>query len=298
MRNWLNQHRQAFKLVLSRMLHNKLATLMMCLVMGVTLCLPSVLYVVVNNLSILASNIQQEPKINVFLKLEASEETVAAVKAQLNANKAIQQYTFVSRDDAWEQLSQQNELAASLGKNPLPDAFFVKPAGKTPDDIEALKNTLQKIDGVELVQIDSAWVKRLYGILALGKKAVAVLVLLLGFALLAIIGNTIRLQILTQREEIEVSQLIGATNGFIRRPFLYAGALYGLLGGLLAWLLLVGIISLFNHSVAEIATQYASDFRLTHLQTKDGLMMLLIAGGLGWIGAYVAVSRSLALISR
>lgn len=296
MRNWLNQHHQAIKHVLVGLAKNKLATLLMCLMMGVTLCLPSVLYVIVDNISQLAQNVQQEPKINVFLKLDSNEEVIAAIKTQLNQNQAIKEYIFTDRDEAWQRLSAENDLAASLGKNPLPDAFFIKPISVNPADIEQLRIHLQAIEGVELAQVDSVWIKRLYGILALGKKAVLVLVVLLGFALLAIIGNTIRLQILTQREEIEVSQLIGATNSFIRRPFLYAGIIYGLLGGILAWLLLIGIINLFNYSVAEIAAQYASDFRLNQLAVTQGLVIILLAMLLGWLGAYTAVGRSLSEI--
>src|SRR5690606_14492953 len=127
----------------------------------------------------------------------------------------------------------------------------------------------------------------------LGKKGILVLVVLLGFALIVIIGNTIRLQILTQREEIEVSKLIGATDSFIRRPFLYAGTIYGLGGGLVAWLLLVAVISLFNISIADLAKLYASGFRLDLPSIQTSISIIASAVFLSWLGSYIAVNRSL-----
>jgi cell division transport system permease protein len=157
-----------------------------------------------------------------------------------------------------------------------------------------LQAEMQKWNGVELAQVDANWVKRLDTILKLGKKAVFVLAVLLGFALITVIGNTIRLQIMTQREEIEVSKLIGATNPFIRRPFLYAGVLYGLGGGLAALIILTLVTMLFNFSVTEIADLYASNFRL-HLPSGLSILVLLVsATGLGWLGSYFAVNRTLA----
>jgi cell division transport system permease protein len=297
MRQWLNQHLQAVRVVLSRMRRNSLATLMMCCVIGVTLCLPGILYVAVDNLNRLAGNIQSEPQISLFLKLDIKPEAIAALDQQLRNLPDIKSYRFVSKDTAWQQL-QLNAgtagVANNLEKNPLPDAYFVQPKALDPAAVEHLQKELQQLPGVELAQVDANWIKRLYTLLELGKKAILVLAALLGFALLAIVGNSIRLQILTQREEIEVSKLIGATDGFIRRPFLYAGALYGLGGGLAAWLLLAGVIGLFNFSVADIADLYASSFRLDLPNFGLSMAMLASAICLGWIGSYIAVGRSLA----
>jgi cell division transport system permease protein len=186
------------------------------------------------------------------------------------------------------------DAAASLEKNPLPDAFYITPKNISPDNMGHLQEEMQKWNGVELAQVDANWVKRLDTILKLGKKAVFVLVVLLGFALITVIGNTIRLQIMTQREEIEVSKLIGATNPFIRRPFLYAGVLYGLGGGLAALIILTLVTMIFNFSVTEIADLYASNFRL-HLPSGLSILVLLVsATGLGWLGSYFAVNRTLA----
>ena len=157
---------------------------------------------------------------------------------------------------------------------------------------------MQQWDGVDLAQVDSNWIKRLDTVIKLGKKAIFVLVALLGFALIAIVGNTIRLQILTQLEEIEVSKLIGATNEFIRRPFLYEGVLYGLGGGIAAWIIVLLVVSLFNTSITQIADLYASEFKLAMPGPWITLVMLLSAICLGWLGSFVAVNRSLAKIEK
>lgn len=297
MRQGLNQHAQALQLVLHRMRRNLGATLIMCCVMGVTLCLPGMLYVVVDNMNRLAGSVQTDAQISLFLKLEVTSDSIAALEQQLLNNPRVANYSFVSKEQAWQKMQDHAGLAdaaAKLEQNPLPDAFFVEPKTADPFVISQLQSEMQQWPGVELAQVDASWIKRLYTLLELGKKAIWVLAALLGFALLAIIGNTIRLQILTQREEIEVSKLIGATNSFIRRPFLYAGALYGLCGGLVAWLLLVSVISLFNHSIADLAELYASDFRLELPVWQPMLSLLLGAAALGWLGSHIAVSRSLA----
>ena len=292
---WLSQHQQPLKLVIGRMRNNLMATLLMFCVIGVTLCLPAILYTVVDNLSSLTGGVESKPQISLFLKLDASNKT--EIEAQLKKHADVASFEFVSKDDAWSKMQQDKntaDAAASLEKNPLPDAFYITPKNISPDNIGHLQEEMQKWNGVELSQVDANWVKRLDTILKLGKKAVFVLVVLLGFALITVIGNTIRLQIMTQREEIEVSKLIGATNPFIRRPFLYAGVLYGLGGGLAALIILTFVTMLFNFSVTEIADLYASNFRLQLPSGLSILVLLVSATGLGWLGSYFAVNRTLA----
>lgn len=299
MKQWLNQHAQALQLVLRRMRRNILATLLMCCVMGVTLSLPAMLYVVVDNLNRLAGNVQTDTQISLFLKLGATEGEIAALEQKLAEHDNVAKHRFVDKEAAWQELQSQTGIAAAAGKlekNPLPHAFFVEPKTTNPLAIDQLQAEMQQWSGVELAQVDADWIKRLDALLELGRKAALVLTALLGFALLAIIGNTIRLQIVTQREEIEVSKLIGATNSFIRRPFLYAGALYGLLGGLIAWLMLAAVIASFNRSISTLAELYANNFQLNLPLWQPVLGLLAIAMSLGWFGSYIAVNRSLALL--
>jgi cell division transport system permease protein len=297
MKQWLNQQHQAFHTVLVRMRQHLLATLLIFCVMGVTICLPGILYVIVDNLNHLAGDIKGEPQISLFLKQDIKADGISDIDNKLRTHAAVKTYHFVSKDAAWQDLQANSgtaEIAHNLEKNPLPDAFFITPKDIGPEAIDRLQKEMLQWPGVEIAQADANWIKRLYAVLELGKKAIVALALLLGFALVTIIGNTIRLQILTQREEIEVSRLIGATDRFIRRPFLYAGAIYGLGGGLAASFFLATVISLFNSSVKEIAASYGSHFYLALPDLATGLIMMITSLFLGWIGSYMAVGRSLA----
>ena len=293
----LAQHRLAFALVIARVRRAPLALLMMIAVIGVTLSLPAMLYVALENLQRLAGGFQTAPQISLFLAMSAPEDQIKEIDVRLDKHEGIATYHFVSRDEAWQKMQQSTglaEIAGGLEQNPLPDAYVIETKAGDPATIEQMQQEMQQWPGVEHAQLDAVWVKRLHGLLELGNKLVLVIAGLLGFALLIITGNSIRLQIATQREEIELSRLIGATDRFIRRPFLYAGTLYGIGGGLAALLILSGAVWLFNESVAELARLYASDFRLL-MPTAD--VSLALVGGsalLGWIGSYVAVNRSLA----
>ena len=296
MNAWLTQHAQALNLVLRRFKSNQLGTLLICLAIGVTLALPSIMYAVLNSVSGLANNVKSESQISVFLVSSVNESSVQAIKLALEKNTAIKTFKFVSKEDALSQLQAadaNNEVLNSLENNPLPDAFFVEPSKLDADAIEALKNDLSKLEGVEEIIVDGAWIKRLNYLLLLGKKAMLILTGLLAFALVAVIGNTVRMQIVTQQAEIELSRLIGATKSFIRRPFLYAGALYGLIGGLFALLITFVVIYLFNQSLAPLAAEYQTDFSLSLPSLYTSNITCLMSLLVGLVSAYLAVSKSL-----
>ena len=292
MKTWLTYHTQALRLVLSRFKNNKLSTFLICLSIGVTLALPATAYIILDNLNGLVSNVKSESKLSVFLQAKHDDAMVKTIEAQFKKNPAIQNVLFVSKEDALAQITAvdaNKDLLDSLSNNPLPDAFFVEPALLDAAAIESLKQELSKIEGVETVLVDGAWIKRLNYLLQLGQKILLLLTGLLGFALVVVIGNTIRMQVLTQQAEIELSQLIGATKSFIRRPFLYLGALYGLGGGILAALLSWLIIVLLNQTVTEIASSYQADFKLLVSSSSAPLILLLIASLIGLISAYFSV---------
>ena len=293
---WLTQHIQACKQVLARLADNGLSTLLIALAIGVTLALPVVLYTALDNLNNLVSDVKKESHISVFLKKESDKAAIETIKNILEKNTAVKSVQFVAKDEALKLLAASNaneDVINSLDENPLPDAFFIEPTALDSASIDVLKNDLSKMDGVAQVLVDGAWLNRLNYLLALGKKAMFVLTALLGFALFAVIGNTIRMQILTQRAEIEVSQLIGATKSFIRRPFLYAGALYGLLGGLLALAIACVVIVIFNQSLIALAAEYQSDFSLSLPALGTAIATCLLAILIGLVSAYLAVSKSL-----
>ncbi|HNV88708.1 MAG TPA: permease-like cell division protein FtsX [Methylotenera sp.] len=297
---WLTQHTQALSLVLRRFRTNKLGTLLICFTIGITVALPSIMYAVLDSVNNLTSNIKSESRISVFLALNHSDAAIQTIKAALEKNAAIKNFKFVSKEEALGQLQAldtNKDVLHSLEKNPLPDAFFVEPSKLDAESIENLKAALSKMDGVEEVIVDGAWIKRLNYLLLLGQKAMLAIAGLLAFALAAVIANTIRMQIVTQSAEIELSQLIGATRSFIRRPFLYAGALYGLIGGLFALLITFTVIFLFNQSLAPLAAEYQTSFSLTYPSLPTSIITCLLSIVVGLISAYLAVSKSMYKLS-
>lgn len=303
MNGLLNQHVQAIKQVVTRMRSNMLSSFIICMVVGIALCLPSLFYISIDHLSKLTSHIQNETEISLFLKLDVSAKKITEINTLLAKNASIKQFRLVSKEEAWNKLKVSSEASNDssnaihqLTKNPLPDAFFIHAKSTNPVALETLKNTLQAIPDVEQVLLNTEWAKRLSALLNLGEKIVIFISLLLAITLLVVIGNTVRMQILTQKDEIEVSNLMGATSSFIRMPFLYAGMLYGLFGGLLAVLMVAGIVQLFNYAVAPISSLYHSDFSLTLSNHHLFFAMIGAAIFIGWLGSHLAVSRSLASI--
>lgn len=292
---WLTQQAQALRLVLSRFKSNLYSTLFISLAIAVSLALPVIMYLVLDSFSELASSIKNESHINIFLKQNIDATARDSIHNTLASHSDVKSFNFVSKKEALAQLSTagNSNILAGLENNPLPDAFFVEPSSLEPNAIDTLKSELSKLDGVEEIHIDNAWLKRLNYLLILGQKAMFILALLLGFALFAVIGNTIRMQILTQHEEIEVSQLIGATKSFIRRPFLYAGAAYGLLGGVLALLITSSVMMIFNLSISALAAEYQTSFSLSLPNANVCLATCFTAIVIGLLSAYLAASRSL-----
>jgi cell division transport system permease protein len=303
MNNWFNQHAQAFKLVLGRMHGNKLSTLMISLVIAVALCVPGLFYMGVDHLSKFTNHMQDETEISLFLKLDADKDVISEIDSVLAKNDAIKNFHFVSKEEAWQELKNKAEAnnendnkISELDKNPLPDAFFIQAKSAEPEALETLKKELQSIPGVEHVLLNTDWAKRLSAMLIIGKQIILFIMVLLAIALLVVIGNTIRMQILTQKDEIVVSKLIGATNSFIRIPFLYAGVLYGMFGGLLAIIMLIVVVKIFNLSVQQLSNLYSSDFSLPVINGQLFIGLMGFAVFIGWLGSYLAVSRSIASI--
>ena len=243
-----------------------------------------------------------------FLTLDAHAADAKDIEARLKKHGQVARYRHVPRAAALKQLKTQSGLAdvlASLPQNPLPDAFVVEARTETRADardaqtalLEKLRDEFKAWPKVEQVQLDAAWSRRLEAALRLGRLAVWSIALMLGFALVAVTFNTIRLQIVTQRAQIEVAKLIGATDGYVRRPFLYYGALMGILGGLTACLIVFIGIYVLNGRLAEFAGLYGSlsgaPFRLSPPAALDALLVSLTAASLGWLGAWLSANRHL-----
>ncbi|MHB1291799.1 MAG: permease-like cell division protein FtsX [Sulfuricella sp.] len=299
MMNWLSQHRLALGLILGRFAHAPFSSLLAMIVFGVTLSLPLGLYTLIDNVKLVAGNVRLEPQLTVFLSPGADADSAKQVESRLKKLNAIKQFRFIQRDQALQELLQSTglvDVAVGLERNPLPDAFVIEPQIINPGELENLRNDLMKLPKVDKVLLDTAWAERLNAMLRLGRDVTLILAVLLGFALVVITGNTIRLQILSQREEIEISTLIGATDAFIRRPFLYHGVLQGLGGGLAAWLIVNLGLQLLNVGIADLAKLYATQFRLLPLGAGYILGLLLFSSLLGWLGAFLVVGRHLSRI--
>lgn len=285
--------------VLRRMFEYKLAGSINILVIGIALSLPAGMYVLLQNAQGLVTQISGTPQISLFLDMDAKTDDADNLGKQLAHHPAIASVEFVARTQALEQLKQSTgyaDVIGGLNRNPLPDAFIVHPKPGTAQSLDALRIELAKLPIVEHAQLDSAWAYKLEALLKFGRMLALILAALLSLALVAVTFNTIRLQILTQREEIEVAKLIGATNGFIRRPFLYFGALQGLLGGIAAWLIISLGLLLLNWQLSALSELYASQFALHPLSPGDSLTLLLFSMYLGWLGAWLSVARHLSRI--
>lgn len=285
--------------IFRRMFASKLAGILNILVIGIALSLPAGMYVLLQNAQGLVAQLSGTPQISLFMSLDAKGDDVDKLRRQLEQHPAIARVEFVARAQALEQLKQSTGLADVIGglnQNPLPDAFIVYPKPSAAQSLDELRIELAKLPRVEQAQLDSAWAYKLEALLKFGRMVALILASLLSLALIAITFNTIRLQILTQRDEIEVVKLIGATNGFIRRPFLYFGATQGLLGGIMAWLIITISLLLLNHQLNALSQLYASQFVLHPLSLGDSLTLLLFSMYLGWLGAWLSVARHLSQI--
>lgn len=292
----LVEHLRLLRFTLRQLLLTPNASLLNILIIGIALSLPVGGYVLLKSVQALGSQIAGTPQISVFLSAGTGTGEIERIGDKLKQHAGIKRIEFVSREVALKKLQQSTGLADVIGglaQNPLPDAYVIYPKDGGVKALEALRDELKTWQHFELVQLDSAWIHKLEALLDFGRMAVAILAALLSFALIAITFNTIRLQILTRREEIEVAKLIGATDAFIRRPFLYFGLTQGLLGGIAAWLLVAASLLLLNHQVGTLTQLYASNFSLQHLSLADSITLLGFSAYLGWLGSWFSVSQHL-----
>ncbi|MDR2031520.1 MAG: permease-like cell division protein FtsX [Azoarcus sp.] len=296
MRNWLYLHARAFRQALARLMGQPLGTLLSALVMGIALALPAGGYILLDNIAALARGISGTPEISLFLDTGAGPAEAALIERRLQAEPELASFRFVPRDEALRQLEDSGlkDVLDGIAVNPLPDAFIVTLRREDPALFEALSARMRGWPHVDLVQLDSAWVKRLSALLELGRTIVLVLAGVLGLTLVIVTFNTIRLQLLTQKSEIEVSRLLGATDRFIRRPFYWFGSLQGFLGSLVALGAVWGSIAVLAAPVAALGDTYGVMIALAGPGWTESLVMIAFAIFLGWLGAATSVRRHLA----
>ncbi|MGB9128437.1 MAG: permease-like cell division protein FtsX [Thiobacillus sp.] len=295
MMGWLRHQKHALTAAVNRLRAHPLSTLLTALAMGVAISLPGVLYLGLNNLSRVAGDLPAHPEISIFLDSGMSDAHRQAIAARLK-QPDIAAARFVPRDEALAALSASQgltDISAGLTQNPLPDAWVVRPQNTSREALARVADELGKLPGVAESHLDSLWADRLQAALSIGRAGVWLLASLFAIALVAISGNAIRAQVLARRDEILVSRLIGATDRYIRRPFLYLGALQGLLGGLAA----IGVLAIaggvLRAPVERLAALYGSTFHLLPPTAIEIAAVLAFTAAFGWLGAWLSVTRAL-----
>ncbi len=296
--SYLMHHLQMSIASLGYLSRQLFSTLMTSAVIAIALALPAGLYIAVDNVSRLSDDWDGSTLISLFLKQDATLKKAEKLAARLRNSPQIEAVRIIDRDQGLKQfqtISGFGDALKFLDENPLPHVITVQPTAdqQRPENVVLLVEKLQKEKMVELAQLDMQWVKRLYTLLDVAQRGVWIIGSLLALAVLLIIGNTIRLDIQNRREAIEVSKLIGATDAFIRRPFLYTGLWYGIIGGLLAWLLISVSLGIMAEPIQKLATLYHSSYELIGLSNSDTASLLMISCILGLGGSWLAVGRHL-----
>lgn len=300
-KNYFLRHAQVFIYTLGQLWRTPVATSLTIAVIGITLALPAALYVAIDNAQRVTRGWEANGQISLFLKRDLSETAVQKLAQRVRRLPGVSWVDYVSREAAlaeFKKLSGFGEALNALERNPLPPVLVVHPlpTHANADALQALLTELRRNNEVELAQLDLEWIRRLHAMLAVARQAVFILAAGLAVAVLLITGNTIRLAVLNRRDEIEVIKLIGGTNAFIRRPFLYAGMAQGLLGAVLAWLLIGLSLLLLSGPVHRLASLYGSPFVMESLGFSETLILLASGALLGWLGSRLAVGRHLQVL--
>ena len=293
---YAERHAQTLVGAVGRMAKQPFSTLMIMAVIGIALALPLFLQVLIQNTRQASASWTEGLDLTVYLDTKASEDRARAIAAQLKANAEVASVRLVTATEALAEFRQHSGFGPALDvlkDNPLPNVIEVTPAlaASSSEGTEGLRKTLSAIPDVANVQVDTAWVKRFHAILDIFKRLTSMVVIILGAGVVLGIGNTIRLDILNRRNEIEVMKLVGGSDGFARRPFLYTGTLVGCAGGLFAWSLVTLGTRLLSDSVEHLAGLYGSSFQLAGLGWRLGVATALGSALLGWIGSFIAATR-------
>ena len=294
--NYFHNHIQALNRALVRVFSNLGSSLMMFIVIGVTLFLPSSGLLIVENVSQISNSIAYDAELSLFLKKSIKQDQIDFIQSALDKTLIIKKTHFESKLTAWDKLQSKlnlNPLDSGISENPLPDAFFISLNTFNEKEINTLISNLKNIDGVQNIFFDAGWVKKLRSILYLLKIGLFLLGIILIIVLIVIIGNTIRLQTLTHKDEIEVSKLIGATNSFIQRPFMYTGLIYGLGGGLITICTLKLTIEIFNKASINLEAMLGGTFILKNLIWQQNLSVIIVAMLIGCFASFFAAQQSI-----
>ena len=293
---WLRLHAHAFGESLRRLASQPLASLLSIVVLAVAIALPVVAAVALRSLGTVTAGIDTDPHVNVYLALDATDEDVRRVEQALRAHADAANVRFIPRAEALAELKSTTHLAeilATLDRNPLPHAFTVRVRSTASERVDGMRAEWSRLPKVEQVLADFEWSGRLGRWVRFGNRALAAAWILLGTAVAFIVGHLIRLQVLTHKEEIEVSQLVGATAADVRRPFLYHGMVQGLLAACLALAGAAALGAWIQHELSALTPAYATELKVVFLPPMETAGVALTAAGLGFLGAWLAVRREL-----
>jgi cell division transport system permease protein len=290
-------HMQSLVFSLGKIYQAPATTIMTVAVIGITLSLPGGFYLFLKNIEAMSGDFRSSTQITLYLDINLSEKRARAVEKQIANTANVDDTVFVSKQESLEAFRQTSGFGKSidtLASNPLPHTIIVEPVSNADTFIvKNLLNSLQAIPEVKIAKLDTEWLERLYTILEIAKRSVAIVTILFAFAVLLIIGNTIRLDIQNRYQEIIVTKLIGATNAFIRRPFLYGGLWYGLLGGIISWLIVeIGYMSI-SGPLNRLNLLYQADLVLITFTFQDFIILISSSTLLGLTGSWIAVARHL-----
>ncbi|WP_194756114.1 permease-like cell division protein FtsX [Aliidiomarina indica] len=297
---WANNAQQAIG-SLGELARTPWASLMTIAVLGLSLTLPSTLYVVVKNSQTVSAEWDTAAEISLFLRKDLQTQELQGFRERVRLLEQVESITFVDRDSALREFRESSGFGSAidyLQTNPLPDVLIVVPAleYRSADRARQLLEQLEQEREVTSATLDLQWLERLQALVRVVENSFAGLGLLLCIAVVLIVGNTIRLAILNRRDEIMIMKLVGATDGYIQRPFLYTGFWYGVIGGVIAWIATSLLIWWISASVVRLSALYDSKFRLQGLDFNDMMVVWAIAIGLGLLGSWIAVRRHVAAI--
>jgi cell division transport system permease protein len=292
------RHTQALLGSVGRLARNPFATALTLLVIGLALALPLALNLFVTNAQTATGGFTDAVDMSVYFKTDVPLAKAQQLAADARQRADVAEVSLIPADKALDEFRTYSGFGAALEalkENPLPHVLHVrpKPESSSPAELESLRRYFTAWPEVDIVQIDSEWVMRFNALLDVLRRLLVITAVLLAAGVLAVIGNTIRLEILNRRAEIEVTKLVGGSNGFVRRPFLYTGVLYGLGGAVLGWLIVEAAVAILGRPVATLAQLYGSRYSLQG-PTGDEILIVLGAGVvLGWLGAWISAARHL-----
>ncbi|MGM0784691.1 MAG: permease-like cell division protein FtsX [Pseudomonadota bacterium] len=296
LRAWLRHHRAMSADSARRLLRHPIASLLTMLAIAIALVLPAALWLTLDSARLLDAELDESATLTAYLETGVGEGEAGRIDEAIAAQPGVAATRLVTAAEGMAEFQQAlglDDALVRLDGNPLPASIVITPVDPAPESVRPLAGELEALAGVDEVRLDLAWLERLRQLAELGRRTALALGVLFGLGVLLVVGNTIRLAVESRRQEIEVVMLIGATHAFVRRPFLYSGAWYGLGGGLLAWALLALGNQWLASPVRALAASYGANFSMPQLGLMGSATLLICSTLLGWLGAWIAVSRHL-----